>query len=188
MEELQEKTNVLLQKIALDDNDAFRTFYDRYYLKVYQFSSYFVRSQQLIEEIVSDVFCAIWQNRKKNTGIKNFEGYLYTITKNRAIYYLKQEKFFFIDESYQDFINLIKDDKTPEFLIIDEEITLILKDAINELPERCRIIFLMAREQGLKYREIAKVLSISEKTVNAQMVIAIKKLAKKVGDIVFLFF
>jgi len=186
MEKLQENTSMLLQKIASEDNDAFRIFYDRYYLRVYQYSSYFVQSQQLIEEIVSDVFCAIWQNRKKNTEIKNFEGYLYSITKHRAFYYIKQENRLSTDEIQQVPHDLMKHNETPEIMAIDEEINSALQKAINELPERCRIIFLMAREEGLKYREIAKLLSISEKTVNAQMVLAIKRLTKKLGNIAFL--
>ncbi|NJK98274.1 MAG: sigma-70 family RNA polymerase sigma factor [Bacteroidales bacterium] len=51
-----------------------------------------------------------------------------------------------------------------------------IENAINDLPERCRLVFLLAKEESLKYREIAEILSISEKTVNAQIVTAIKKL------------
>ena len=70
----------------------------------------------------------------------------------------------------------LRSDESPEEIQINKELNEIINSAINELPERCRLIFLMAREEGLKYREIAEVLSISEKTVNAQMVTAIKKL------------
>ncbi len=61
-------------------------------------------------------------------------------------------------------------DLTPEEIYINEELVLAIQSAINELPERCKLIFLMAKEEGLKYREIAEILSISEKTVNAQIV------------------
>lgn len=178
-------TKLLLQKIATGDNDAFRIFYDRYYLQLFRFSSYFVKSFQLVEEIVSDTFCTIWQNRKKIPDIENFEGYLYTIVKNRAIYYLNHENKLSVTEV--DFIpqDLLSDDETPESLAIDKEFTLSFKNALDDLPERCRLIFLMAREEGLKYKEIAKILNISEKTVNAQMVLAIKKLSKQLGKIVF---
>jgi len=180
-------TQTLLLQIADDDNEAFRLFYDRYYLQVYRFVSYFVDSSLLKEEIVSDVFCIIWQNRKRLSGIDSFEAYLYTIAKNRAFYYLKNEnKVTMADlDSISDTLSSEVD---PEYLTIDKELTVSLKQAIDELPERCRLIFLMAREEGLKYKEIAGILSISEKTVNAQMVLAIKKLAKRLGDIVLFLF
>ena len=85
-------TEILLKQIAAGDNDAFRLFYDRYYLQVYRFASYFVESSLLIEEIVSDVFCIIWQRREKLSQIEYFERYLYTITKNKAFYYLRNEQ------------------------------------------------------------------------------------------------
>lgn len=178
----------LIEKIAEDDEKAFRSFYDRYYFQVYRFSSYFVKSSVLVEEIVSDVFCAIWKHRKKLKDIDHFESYLYTITKNKALHYLsKEEKVssIEIDQLSQDHSS---HHETPEYLAIDKEISASLKEAIASLPDRCRTIFLMAREEGLKYKEIAKILSISEKTVNAQMVIAIKKLSQKIGKIVYFLF
>lgn len=184
-----DKNNLLLiNRIAEDDEKAFRSFYDLYYLQVYRFSSYFVKSSVLVEEIVSDVFCAIWKHRKKIKDIHNFESYLYTITKNRALYYISKEDkghSFEVGQLPQDHFS---HEETPEYMIIDKEVTTALRDAIASLPDRCRTVFLMAREEGLKYKEIAGILSISEKTVNAQMVLAIKKLSQKIGQIIYFLF
>lgn len=179
--------DVLLYKIAGGDEEAFRIFYDSYYLQVYRFASYFADSSLLIEEVVSDVFCIIWEYRKKLSEIDSFDKYLYTITKNRALYYLRKESKITFTE-LEAVSNTLSDDIDPEYIATDRELTTSLKQAIDELPERCRLIFLMAREEGLKYKEIAEILSISEKTVNAQMVIAIKKLSKRLGPLVFLLF
>lgn len=184
-----EDTESLINKIALDDNNAFRIFYDLYYLKIYKYASFLTKSSLLIEEIVSDTFCSIWLSRKKNPQIINFEGYLYTITKNRAIYYLKKENATIVDDLDEYLLpDLLIHDITPENMIIDKEISIALKEAIDELPEKCRQIFLMVREERLKYKEIADILSISEKTVNAQMVLAIKKLTKRLGNITYFLF
>ena len=179
--------NSLLERIAEDDHDAFRIFYDSHYLQVYRFASYFITSLQEIEEIVSDVFCAIWQRRKKLTNIEYFERYLYTITKNRAFYYHRRENNK-IQVDFETLSETLTHNENPEHIAIDKELTLSLKAAIDALPERCRTIFLMAREEKLKYKEIAEILSISEKTVNAQMVLAIKKLSQRLGDIVLFLF
>lgn len=176
-------TDVLFKEVAADDANAFRRLYDLYYLQVYRFASYFVDSPVLVEEITSDVFCIIWEYRKRLSGIAHFERYLYTITQNKAFYYLRNKN----KTSLTD-LEAISDELShkidPEYIAIDRELSESLKRAIDELPERCRLIFLMAREEGLKYHEIAQILSISEKTVNAQMVLAIKKLTKRLGDIV----
>lgn len=177
----------LLKRIASDDETAFRQFYNHYYLQVYRFASYFVDPALWVEEIVSDVFCIIWQNRKKLSLIVSFEKYLYTITKNRAFYYLRKENKAAFTE-LDTLAETLSDSENPEYLTIDKELSVSLKEAIDELPERCRLIFLMAREEGLKYKEIAEILSISEKTVNAQMVLAIRKLSKRLGPITFFFF
>lgn len=185
MKNQKKDTKLLVRNIAMGDEVAFRRFFDLYYLDVYRFSSYFVKSTQAIEEIVSDVFCVIWQNRKRIVKIENFEGYLYTITKNKALRYHKFENKTISTET--DFIhnNSLFHNETPEYLAIDKELSMALKGAVDKLPERCRLIFLMAREEKLKYKEIAQILSISEKTVNAQMVLAIKKLTKQLGNILF---
>jgi len=180
----------LLSQIAEGDNNAFRMFYDYYYPKIYKYASYFVKMKDAREEIVSDVFFNFWQNRKKISGIENLDGYLYIITRNKAFAYIKENT----SSSDISAIEQVPQDKishheTPEHIVVDEELSTAIKNAIDELPERCRLIFLMAREEGLKYKEIAGILSISEKTVNAQMVLAIKKLSKSLGKyFVFLFY
>jgi len=184
---IEKDINNLLKRIAADDDDAFRLFYDIYYLEVYRFASYFITSSLLIEEIVSDVFCVIWQNRSRLSQIDYFERYLYTITKNKAFHYLQSEKKMTLTE-LEAISDTLSHDENPEYITVDKELSASLKKAIDELPERCRLIFLMAREEGLKYKEIAGLLSISEKTVNAQMVLAIKKLSKRLGDIVLFLF
>lgn len=187
MKEEDKNIQLLLRKIAEGDNDAFRTFYDEYYSQVFRFSSYFVKSTEVIEEIVSDVFCTIWLHRKKILKIDNFKGYLYTITKNKALHYIRQDHKILLTDLDLDSISneALSHNENPEYIAIDNEFSSAFKNAIGELPEKCRVIFLMAREERLKYKEIAEILSISEKTVNAQMVLAVKKLVKRLGNILY---
>lgn len=169
--------NAILKRISENDPYAFRLFYDKFYIQIYRFASYFIKNNETKEEIISDVFFSIWQNRLELLNIDNIVAYLFTITRNRALYYINKSKnieSLIIDDIP---LGMASSDLTPEEIYINEELVLAIQSAINELPERCKLIFLMAKEEGLKYREIAEILSISEKTVNAQIVIAIKKLA-----------
>lgn len=177
----ESQLEVLLRKISQGSLDAFRIFYDNYYSLINRFTSYFISSNESREEIVSDVFLSIWQNQKKLIDIKNFNSFLYTMIHNRSIDYIKKNK----DTVSIDTITLgIKsEDHSPEEQLTNKELNQRIQLAVESLPERSKLIFLMAKEEGLKYKDIAKILDISEKTVNAQMVIALKKLRDALSDI-----
>lgn len=181
-----EKIRAILEMISEGDSDAFRELYDLFYLKVYRFSGYIIKTEEIKEEVVSDVFFSIWQNRKNLEKIENIEAYLYTITRNRSLYYVNKS----IKESTTSIdqlsIGFVENEDNPEEMIITQELREEINKAVNELPERCRLIFLMAKEEGLKYKEISEILSISEKTINAQMVTAIKKLSEALRKYLYL--
>lgn len=177
----------LIEQISQNDTDAFAKFYDLFYIKLYRFSTYFIKSDEICQEVVSDVFLSIWQSRARLPEIENVESYLYTSTRHRALYYLNQssqKKLVPIDDLP---IGIITHDQNPEEIVLNDELRLEIEKSIKELPERCQLIFLMAKEEGLKYREIAEILSISEKTVNAQMVTAIKRIGEALKKYLLLF-
>jgi RNA polymerase sigma-70 factor (ECF subfamily) len=175
----------LLERIAGEDYNAFRLFYELYYPAVYRSSSSLLKSSLIVEEVVSDVFCMVWENRKKNLLIENFDAYMYATARHQSLLYLNRENRYtpVALEQSSDLEPFVYEE-TPENGVIDEEMDVALRKAIDDLPERCRAIFLLAREDHLKYKEIARILSISEKTVNSQMVLAIKKLVKSLGKLV----
>jgi len=101
---MDKEVRYLINRIAEDDDEAFRIFYDRFYIKIYRYTSYYVKSIDIREEIVSDVFFNFWVNRKKNPSIENPEGYLYTMVKNTALSYMsnKEDTTFEINEHFQE--------------------------------------------------------------------------------------
>lgn len=126
-------------------------------------------------------FFSLWQSRIKLKDIINLETYLYVITRNESHRYLKK-KSFSSTVSLQE-VPLAVEKSTvnsPEDQIVTKELMAILKQAIHNLPEKCRIIFLMAREEGLKPKQIADILSIKKSTVRVQMKIAIEKLVEEI--------
>lgn len=171
-----ENHTILLKAISKDDSGAFSKLFDQYFSTVFQFAGYFIKSEEICKEVSSDVFINLWNNRKKLNEISNFKAYLYKVTKNKALDYLdklsRQPEF-----SRELPIEIHAFHGSPEEQMLSKELEAAIGQAVNELPERCKLIFLMAREEGLSYHEIADVLAISEKTVNAQMVTAIKKMA-----------
>lgn len=175
MNDATEITNTLLKKISEGNNDAFRIFFDCYYPKVNRFVSYLIKYREIKEEVVSDVFFSVWQQKDKLPKVKDLDAFLYTIARNRAIDYIRQSSYSIKTEQIS--LGIAVSEKSPEVDLINKELHEEIIKAVNSLPEKCKLIFLMAKEQGLKYREIAEVLKISEKTVNSQMVIALKKMS-----------
>jgi RNA polymerase sigma-70 factor (ECF subfamily) len=175
----------LLYRISQDDSAAFTQLFDLYLSKVLQVAGYFIKSDEICHEVTSDVFLIIWNNRRKLVDIENFDAYIYTITKNKSFDYLdkrsREPDFLQVPLEINSLIN------NPEVELLCKEAENLVNKSIQELPPRCREVFIMAREEGFKYHEIAKILSISEKTVNAQMVTAIKKMTEAIRKYLLVF-
>lgn len=177
----------LVIKISNDDENAFTQLFELYFSKIYKFTGYFTKWEEARQEIVSDVFITLWKNRIKLQDVNNFESYSFILTKNKSLDYLDKysEKPTYPLDIALEFHNHYE---TPEGKILTKELEKFISKSINELPERCKLIFKMTRDEGLSYREIAEILSISEKTVNAQMVTAIKKLGHTLRKYLSMFF
>ena len=171
----------LFKQIANDNPKAFQLFFDYTYSKLYRYTSYFIEDNELCKDVISDVYLYIWQNRKKMPEVRNYENYLFICVRNVSLNYLKTinryQKIRLEDVEMQ-----LSDNYTPEDSVLNDELKDIIELAINSLPQRCRLIFFMVHEEGLKYKEIAEILSISDRTVHAQMCIAIKKIGLVVKE------
>ena len=169
-------SEITLKKISLGDHIAFREFYDMTYNTVYRFISYFLQNKEDCEETVSEVYYIIWKQREGLMEIVDFKSWLYVVCRNEAFHCVKQKNKYtnlLIDDIP---IELFVDTTSVEGMMIEEEMLKIYDVAIAELPERCKLIFLMVREEGLRHKEIASILSITEGTIEQQMNIAIKKI------------
>jgi RNA polymerase sigma-70 factor (family 1) len=175
------KTKDLQLRIALlDDQQAYRELYTSLYGYLFGFAKTIVQSRESAEEIVSDVFIKVWERRKDLEKIENLKIYLYVATRNIAFNYLVKQKRNStnpIDEVDGEFTSIYFD---PEQLLITADMLALIRKAIDQLPAKCKIIFKLAKEDGLKYREIAEVLNISIKTVENQLAIALYKIGTAV--------
>lgn len=167
-----------LVRTTCDVNDIgsdFTEIYNLYYERLFRFAYTLVHNEDDCEDIVSDTFVLVWENWQTIRKMENMKSYLFTAVKNNCLKLLNKQRLF-DDVVDVQFINLVMDDLTPEMDFITAEMYKILEKSINCLPERCKLIFLMSREQKLKYKEIAEILNISEKTIQAQLIIATKRI------------
>ena len=167
----------LLELVSAGDQAAFRKLYAHFYKRLFHFALALVKIRESAEEIVEDVFVRIWQQKENLHTIKNLRVYLYTATKNSSLNYLSQKARQSITEPF-DHIHIGLNDSaiTPEQILITAEIHQKIVTAVEALPPRCKMIFKLVREDGLKYKEISEILNISVNTIDAQMAIAVKRI------------
>lgn len=172
---------LLLSKVAQGDEKAFRYMWDIYYLKLFHVALYFVRSKELSEEAVSDVFFNIWQKRELLPSIENLDKYLYVAVKNQALQYLKKQ----VSQNKEPIdlytVDFFHDQNNPELQFLDSEFQALVQQAINSLPEKCKEVFRLHFSDKLKQREIGVLLDISEKTVGIHIMNAYKRIAQYVN-------
>lgn len=164
-------------EIALyDSQTAFKSLYMAYYQRLTRFISLYVSSPLEAEEIVSDTFMTLWNNRKTLPEVSNFDSYIYTIARYKAISFYRSQHIenVVLDENNIDLF--IHTETSPEEELISKECVKCLNDAINTLPDKCKMAFKLIREDRLKYKEAATILDISVKTLEAHITTAVRKL------------
>ena len=170
--------SILLRQVAAGDQAAFKEIYTCHYKSLYQFALAIVRTRDAAEEIVQNVFIRIWQRRTQLPPIQNLRVYLYTATKNTSLNYLSRKATENITQSFDHIsIGIIGSVITPEEIMISDETDRKIHQAVDALPPRCKMIFKLIREDGLKYKEVSQILNIAVNTIDVQMAIAVKRIA-----------
>jgi RNA polymerase sigma-70 factor (family 1) len=161
-----------------EDESAFNELYKLYVGKLDDYAYSILSDREAAEEIVNDVFVKIWKTRKTIDSIKNLQVYLFVAVKNGCLNYLRSvssKKLRELELSEAYYFHLSAD---PAQLLIKKETHNEIVKAVNELPARCKLIFKMVKENDLSCKEVATILGLSDKTVFAQLSIALKKLDK----------
>jgi len=125
---------------------------------------------------VEDVFLKLWENRKVLPAINNINYYLLVAAKHKALDYLekmKKQAIISLEDVEVEFGDIAVN---PEDTLISTESVRIIQTIINDLPPRCKLMFRLVKEDGLKYREAADLLNVSIKTVETQISLALSKI------------
>ncbi len=169
----------LLSAIALQaDQAAYKELFIVLHSRLKQFAYSILKSNEEAEELVSDVFIRIWEKKDQLTVIESPLLYFYTTVKNMSLNRLKKQKKQLVHTPEEWLVQLNSIYFEPEQLMMTEEMVRKIQQAVNDLPPRCRIVFKLIKEDGLKYKETAELLQLSIKTVEAQMAIALRRLGK----------
>ncbi len=157
-----------LTNLQSGDVDALSKLIELYGGQVFHFALKFVKTKSIAEEICQDVFVQIWSKRNTLQPERNFGGYIYTITKNKCLNYLKSRS----NKDRQVFELVeggIGPHPTPEEILLSNEACESIRMAIQSLSPRRKEIFVLSRERGFSHQEIAEQLGISVNTVKVSI-------------------
>lgn len=163
-------------RIAQNDELAFKELFEHFFAGLLSYCKSLLRDEPLAEETVEDVFVKLWENRQNLPGIQNISFYLYKAVKYASLDALekhKRNRSVSLEDVGEAFSFSFS---RSESSLISKENCQKISDAVNQLPPKCRLIFRLVKEEGMKYKEVAQLLALSEKTVENQMNIAFKKL------------
>lgn len=159
--------------------EIFKSRFQEHYPRLCCIACGYVSDKEDAEDIVQELFISVWNKGLDEMEEKEFAAYMTTAVKNSCISFLRKRKDDVVSiEDYHQPTSCLTDDEEDADGKLPEE---VLESVLAVLPPRCRDIFLMAKLQGMKYREIAESLNLSEKTIENQMTKAIKMLREYVA-------
>lgn len=166
----------LQQQIAGGNQQAFSSLFRLLYPRLLSFALQYVHVKETAEEITSDVFVKLWNRKEYLDEINNLSTYLFVSVKNLSLNYLKRYSHLHVAiENNEENANLVNIDD-PEHQLEWKEMSFQLTQAIDSLPDQCRTVFKLIKEDGFRYKEVAEILGISPRTVETQLFRAMKKL------------
>jgi len=169
------ETSKLLRLIREEDSErAFRQLFDLHYDRLYRVAFFYLQQEEWAKEATLDVFTTLWQKRKEMVFPDDFRSFSYTMTKHASLNIYQREQRHLHDEVELADLNLAED--SPLLSVEQEELFARYETCLDSLPDRCRQVFILVKEEGRSYAEVAVALNISTKTVDAQLQKALKVL------------
>lgn len=168
---------ILLIQLVKGDKSAFEKIYSKYYYKVYSIAKMYVGYTEDAQEVVQDVFVRLWKTREQVNVKSNFDGYMFTLTKN-IIYdrFRKDKSLQMMKMAYVRIIDQHSNNLQED--ILAKELLKKVNDFVETLPPRQKEVFLLSRKMGLTRKEIAEKLNMNVNAVDRNINIVLSKLKK----------
>lgn len=180
-----------IPKIKAGDIQAFSAFFELFQPKLIARACRFVNKETAFD-IVQDVFIAYWEN-KENIEVQNILGYMYKWVHNKCLDYIKHQK---VTEKHGDQIRIAELRKLTMEESLDssdifkqvaaKNLMETIEDSIMNLPPRCAEAFRLCYFYDLPHKEVAKIMNVSHRTIEAHIYQAVRFLRIKLSDIIVL--
>lgn len=174
--------DLVAARIKLGDEQAFELFFRKYYVKLCGFANKFLNDPEEAKNIVQEAFTRIWEDREDINPEESLKSYIFKITQNLSLNKLARNK---VESRYVEIYKQVYIENMEQSAyesLLTKELENKIAIATGKLPSGCKKIFELSRVEGLKYCEIADLLHISVKTVEAQMSKALRTLRIELKD------
>lgn len=179
--------NFFLRRFKSGDGMAFEKIFKSNYNPLVGFCNQFVFDQDKAQSLTQEAFINLWLNREKIETFNGIKSFLYTYAKSVCLNYLRHKK---VVSKYEDRQLLQKEEELNREVLESfdfnslefTELETLIKQEINELPDKCRQVFMMSRFDGKMNKEISEELNISVKAVEANMTRALKTLRIRLSE------
>ncbi|MGB3775699.1 MAG: RNA polymerase sigma-70 factor [Leeuwenhoekiella sp.] len=167
----------LVGQLKKGEERAYMYLINQYHKKLHAYANGLINDQALAEDIVQNVFLKTWRFRKKLDAYPSVKKFLFRSIYNEFLdTYRKNKAVTLLEQKYVESLDQILEEENE--IALEKMINLIKKE-VRKLPPSCKKIFILSKEEGLTYMEIAEHLNISTKTVEAQITKAFKILRTK---------
>lgn len=178
----------LLKKLKAGDEGTYVALFQEYYVGLCAYSRRYVGRKDIAEELVSETFFKIWENRKTLEIRSSIKSYLFQAVANNSLQYLRKIK---KEEKIDDYFSSVEHENigfkdvaenvTEQSLLV-QELNARIEDAINQLPDQQQIAFRLKRFEGKKNKEIAEEMGIAIKTVEMHLSKAMLSMRENLKD------
>ena len=158
---------------------AFRELFCVFYRYLVLYAMRYVRQQEVAEDVVQEVFVAIWESDKEYNSYHGFRAFLYDSVKNKCLNHLKHEE---VERRHAEIMMQEQEEDDEDYRLMREEMYRELHRVVAQLPDRCRAVFELHLE-GKKNEEIAQALTLSIETVKTQKKKAMHFLREQLGQL-----
>jgi RNA polymerase sigma-70 factor (family 1) len=167
---------VLLRNTATsDDTEAFRLFFNHYHERLVRFAQLFVSSRCRAQDAVSEVMIRMFRIRRHLFSMENFEAYLFQSVRNEAFNELKSQQHAAAHRQ-QMHLQKLHDRIDPHETLMADELHARVNEIIASLPPRRQKVYRLVKDEGLRLKEVARLMDISERTVEVHLKIAVREL------------
>ena len=173
---------LILKKIKGGDIKAFEELFRRYYFPLCCYAAGITGHVAGTMGVVEELFYVLWKERERLQIFQSVKSYLYRATRNQSLQYCEHEE---VRNRYRETVLTTSNPEQstdPHQQMEYEELQKLINSTLEKLPERRMRIFKMHREEGKKYAEIALLLSLSVKTVEAEMTKTLRTLRKEIEN------
>lgn len=181
-------TNAVINGLILGNEETYISLFREYYIPLCAYSRRYVGRKDIAEEIVSDTFLKIWENRASVEISSSVKSYLFQAVCNNSLYYLRKLKkdavldSYFMETASENIAFSVLADEIDDQSLTMEAINSRMEEAVKQLPEQQQKAFRLKRLEGKKNKEVAEIMGISVKTVEMHLSKATLTLRLKLKD------